>query len=423
MPLPKIPYYVSASLAVSCVAMLFGADTGMIGPITSMPTFRATFGHFSPVMHGVIVSSILLTGALTALLAGAFAHRFGHIRLVALGSLCYAVGAGIECASSLLGVFILGRLIKGIGEGLFLSNVFVQVSEMSPTSRRGIMTALPQALITIGIVFGYFVCYGTARLQSSASWRVPLAITSAMGLLFSNCIWITPFSPRWLISQGRFDEARVVIRSLDLDEKEQKELLAQTTAAAAEPGAVAGATLWDVLSQGCSEFGIAVSKPYRGRTAFGCFIMGMQQWAGIDGVLYYAPMLFQQAGLEGEQGSFLASGMSAVVIFAVTIPATIFADSWSRRTACIFGGIGMAAIMVLIGSLYAADIVRPGSAAAWVVIVSIFLYATVYSTSWAIAFRTFLVEFLPKRTRSSASSLAQGSNWVSGGPSSFSQKS
>ena len=74
MALPKIPLYVRGSLAMSCVAMLFGLDIGMIGPVTSMHSFRDAFGHFSPLIHGAIISSILLTGALTALIAGALAH-------------------------------------------------------------------------------------------------------------------------------------------------------------------------------------------------------------------------------------------------------------------------------------------------------------------------------------------------------------
>jgi sugar porter (SP) family MFS transporter len=380
-----------------------------------MPSFQATLGHFSAIMHGVIVSSILITGALSALVAGAFAHRFGHVRLVALGTLCYAVGAAIECGSTILGVFILGRLIKGVGEGLFLSNVYVQVSEMSPAAIRGIMTAMPQMFITLGIVIGYFMCYGTTQLgDSSASWRVPLGIASGLALLCANCIWITPLSPRWLITQGRIEEARAVVRQLGFDEEEEKELFAQVSDAVAESGIAADVTLWQTLYQTWTEFGYAFSKPYRGRTAFGCFMMGMQQWAGIDGVLYYAPILFQQAGLTGEKASFLASGASAVVILAVTIPATLFADRWGRRVASISGGIGMTVIMVIIGTMYAADLVHPDRGVGrWVVVVSIYLFAAVFSITWAISFRTYLVESLPKKTRSSASSLAQSSNWVS----------
>uniref|UniRef100_A0A8H7N632 Major facilitator superfamily (MFS) profile domain-containing protein n=1 Tax=Bionectria ochroleuca TaxID=29856 RepID=A0A8H7N632_BIOOC len=405
----RVPYYVRVSFAVSCVAMLFGMDTGSIGPVTAMPAFKATFGSFSPTMHGVIVSSVLIPGALTALIAGALAHRFGHIKLVALGSFIYSIGAAVECGAPILGVFILGRLIKGVGEGLFLSNVYVQVSEMSPSRVRGVMTALPQFLITTGVVCGYFICYGTIRLgTSSAAWRAPLAVISGLGLIFSNVFFICPPSPRWLSTKGRFNEARVVGEKLGLEPKELEQILSQSPLF---DGESANESVWQTLQQTWVEFGYAFSKPYRGRTAFGCFIMGMQQFSGIDGVLYYAPTLFTQAGLDGDQATFLASGVSAIVILATTIPATLFADVWGRRFASILGGVLITLLMLLMGSLYAGGQVGAGPGK-WVVIVSIYLFAIVFSATWAICFRTFLVESMPRKTRSSASSLAQSSNWM-----------
>ncbi|GJC78939.1 high-affinity glucose transporter [Colletotrichum liriopes] len=411
-----VPLYVRASIIASCVAMLFGInkrslDTGSIGPVTTMPSFRQTFGDFSPTMHGVIVSSVLIPGALSALVSGAMADRFGHVVLFALGAFVYGCGTGIECASPKLGVFIFGRLIKGVGEGMFLSNVYVQVSEMSPARVRGIMTALPQFSIVTGIVTGYFMCYGTALIGSSSlAWRLPLAVASLFGFALSSTYWIVPPSPRWLLSKGRLDEARIVLDTLGLDENERVELLEQSISEVQEHKA--DVTLQETLRQTFLEFGEAFSAPFRSRTAFGCFLMAMQQFSGIDGVLYYAPILFTQAGLDGEQATFLASGVSALVILAVTIPATFLADRWGRRTSSLLGGVLITALMLLMGSLYAAGEVHADSGAGkWVVIVSIYLFAIVYSCTWAIGFRTFMVESLPRKTRSSASSLAQSANW------------
>ncbi|KAF9881603.1 MFS sugar transporter [Colletotrichum karsti] len=383
-------------------------DTGSIGPVTTMPSFRETFGDFSPTMHGVIVSSVLIPGALSALVSGVMADRFGHVRLFALGAFIYGCGTGIECASPILGVFILGRLIKGIGEGMFLSNVYVQVSEISPARIRGIMTALPQFAIVTGIVTGYFMCYGTARFGlSTVAWRLPLAIASFLGFLFSLTYWVVPPSPRWLLAKGRPDEARLIVERLGLDEKEGEEMLELSSDGEHDPNA----PVLEILRQAFAGFREAFSAPYRSRTFFACFLLGMQQWSGIDGVLYYAPIIFTQAGLDGEQATFLASGVSALVILGATIPATFLADKWGRKTSTILGGTLITALMVLMGSLYAAGKVAGEGAGKWVVIVSVYLFAIVYSGTWAIGIRTFLVESLPRKTRSSASSLAQASNW------------
>ncbi|KAF4981153.1 hypothetical protein FZEAL_2987 [Fusarium zealandicum] len=349
----KIPLYASAGVATSCVAFLFGMDTGSIGPITTMASFKDTFGDFSATIHGVIVSTILIPGALTALIAGALANRFGHVKLITIGSIIFGIGAAIECGAPQLGVFIFGRLLKGVGEGLFLSNIYVQVSEMSPSRVRGIMTALPQFLIVSGIVTGFFTCYGTSRLgNSSLTWRLPLAIVAFLGLLLSMIYFIVPPSPRWLLSKGRVEEAQAVSRRLGLDEVEIKQLMTQASQSLGD--VEASETLWESISNNFREFRVAFSAPFRGRTAFACFIMGLQQFSGIDGVLYYAPILFTQAGLSGEKASFLASGVSAIVILVATIPATIFADRWGRRTSSIIGGVLITSLMLVMGSLYAA---------------------------------------------------------------------
>lgn len=380
-----------------------------------MTEFGKTFGEFSSTTHGLIVSSILPTAALSALVAGIFADKYGRVRLIILGSCIFGIGAAIECASVKLPMFIVGRLIKGVGEGQFLSTTFVQVAEISPTRGRGVVSSFPQFSTVCGLVMGFFICYGTTRIEgTSLSWRLPMALASFMAFAFAALCALVPPSPRWLLAKGRVDEARAVVGQLGLDPEEQEELLAQSSSGLEHAVDV---SLVESLRQTFAEFGQAFSPAFRARTAFGCFIMAFQQLAGIDGVLYYAPILFREAGLSSEKATFLASGVSALVIMGVTIPATIFVDHWGRRTSSLLGGVLITAIMLIIGSLYAADEVHSDRGAGrWVVIVCIYLFAVVFSATWAIGFRIFLVESLPRKTRSSASSLAQCSNWVSFNP-------
>lgn len=376
-----------------------------------MSSFTSTFGALTPTIHGIIVSSVLLPGSLSALVAGILADRYGRNRLIAVGSCVYGVGAAIECSATLLPVFITGRLIKGTGEGLFLSAAFVQVSEMSPARVRGVMTSIPQFGVVCGLVAGYFICYGTARIDGSASWRVPLGLGSVLGFGLSATTYFVPASPRWLLGMGRVEEARAIVAQLGLDEEEQRQLLEQAESTPLEhsPNLTFVASLKDMFR----DLREAFSQPFRSRTAFGCFLMAMQQFSGIDGVMYYAPLLFSQAGLSSERSSFFASGLSALVLLAVSIPATLMADFWGRRTSSILGGSLITFLMLLMGSLYASGEVHADSGAGrWVVIVSIYLFAIVFAGTWMVGFRAFLVESLPRKTRSSASSLAQSSNWV-----------
>lgn len=376
-----------------------------------MTSFKETFGEFSATVHGVIVSSILIGGVITSLISGILADRYGRPRMIALGSLIFGVGATLETTAFHLPTFVVGRLIKGVGEGIFLSTVYVLVAELSPAKRRGTVANIPQLNISSGILLGFFMCYGTAALPGSVSWRLPLGVQA--GLAFANAAAtsaLVPQSPRWLLATGREAGARAVIARLGLGEEEQQELLAQSGQSGLEHRP--DATFAESVHETVRAFREAFSAPVRARTAFGCFIMGMQQFSGIDGVLYYAPILFAQAGLGSAQASFLASGVSALVLLVVTIPATLMCDMWGRKTSSVVGGALISAIMSLMGSLYAADAVHPGTPAAWVVIVSIYLFGCVFSATWALGFRMYMIESLPRQTRSSGASLAQASNWV-----------
>ena len=104
--------------------------------------------------------------------------------------------------------------------------------------------------------------------------------------------------------------------------------------------------------------------------------------------------------------------MSAIVILVATIPATIFADKWGRRSSVVAGGLNMGIIMLLIGALYAAGAVHSTGAARWVVIVAVYVYVVLYCVSWSISCKVYAAEVQPQRTRASATNLAHGGNWI-----------
>jgi MFS family permease len=114
----KPPRYVLASYGCSLGGLLLGIDTGIIGPVTVMDFFVERFGHPSATVHGLIVSSILISAAVTSFLAGHVADVLGRPTGIAIGALLFGIGAAIEAAAIHLGMFMAGRVIAGIGEGL-----------------------------------------------------------------------------------------------------------------------------------------------------------------------------------------------------------------------------------------------------------------------------------------------------------------
>ena len=101
-------------------------------------------------------------------------------------------------------------------------------------------------------------------------------------------------------------------------------------------------------------------------------------------------------------------------MLAISIPASLYADNWGRRTSVITGGIGLSACMFVIGSLYAADNVHANTGAGrWFVIVLIFCFALLYVSTWGIVGKIYASEVQPAKTRAAANSLAQGLGFVS----------
>ncbi|KAJ5610509.1 hypothetical protein N7510_007228 [Penicillium lagena] len=402
------PKYMLACILCSVNGVLFGMDTGIIGPVTDMKDFKASFGGSqNSTIHGLIVSSILIPAALSSFFAGHVADRLGRPKGISIGVFIFGVGAAIEAGAVRLAMFIVGRVVEGLGEGLFIGNLVVLICEISPTSTRGALTTGPQLLITLGLVIGYFVSYGSSSLESSLSWRAPYILLASLSMILS-CVSLLclPQSPRWLALHGHHAKAEEVWDSLGVSraEREKVELQIEVTEIEVPTDLPRQRNIHKLLD--------IFSKDVWARTTLAVFMMGMQQMSGIDGVLYYAPLLFQKAGLASSEASFLASGVSAIVIFGVTIPGLLYADRWGRRHSIIYGGIGMGIIMFLMGGLYAGNAVHKSSGAGrWIVIVSIYIFAALYSVTWGITMKVYSAEIQPQRTRASATTLAHSSNW------------
>ncbi|RAK91631.1 MFS general substrate transporter [Aspergillus costaricaensis CBS 115574] len=280
--------------------------------------------------------------------------------VISIGALIFAIGATLEAAAVHIGIYI---------------------CEISPPRVRGALTTGLQLLVTLGLTIGFFTCYGTSRMKSSYSWRTPFIILACLATTFSvaSLLWLN-LSPR---CQAEHEKAEI-------------EQTQGVPPASSDKHAPSASHRQDRLVD--HKFSDLFSKNVRTRTFWRCF-----SWACSNSAeLMYAPLLFEKAGLDSSDASFFASGVSAIVIFAVTIPALIWADRWGRRRSSIYGGIGLAVTMFLIGGLYAGNAVYNSTGAGrWS-----------YTLSRAVGIKIYAAEIQPQRTRASATSLAHGSNWA-----------
>ncbi|KAI5799038.1 general substrate transporter [Geopyxis carbonaria] len=399
MKMRNLPPYVWCAAFTSIGGFVFGFDTGSIGPVTLMPAFKSTFGTLTPTIQGLLVSSILLPAALSSLLAGPLSDRFSRTHTISAGATLFSLGALICALSGLrtpsLAPLFVGRCIAGLGEGLFLSPITVYTLEISPRAARGRVAGLCQLFISTGIMVGYFTCYGTLQHKPALSWRTPFVVQIATStLLAAGAPWL-PHSPRWLLLVGRRPAAAAALTTLGVPNAEAAEVLAHSKAP------TSGGTLrasW--------------APALRSRTALAVYMMATQQLAGIDGVLYYAPMLFSQAGLSSSSAAFLASGVTGIVNVVFTALAQAFMDRFRRRPVLLYGGVAMAAAMTTIGALYSHPATAEHPAAFRSVVALIFVYFIAFIVSWGIVVRIHVSEAQPVHTRASVAAQAQSANWV-----------
>jgi len=169
----------------------------------------------------------------------------------------------------------------------------VFVAENCPPAVRGRITGLFQEFLVIGSTFAYWLNYGVALhiKPSTKQWRIPVAIQIIPGGFLLIGLFFLKESPRWLMKQGRYEEAiesLAYIRQETTTSPDIVQEIAEIRAALDEELALTEGVTWKEC--------ITPGNRYRFFTGF-C-IMFFQQFSGTNSIGYYVsssiPLIFRK---------------------------------------------------------------------------------------------------------------------------------
>ncbi len=202
------------SLHISLAGLLYGLDTGSIGPITEMPQFIESVGKLSDSTQGLYVSSVLLFAGLSSVADGYLADLFSRKYTVFFGAVFAFIGALESASASNLRQLFIARAIYGVGIGIGVSTSVVYLVEIAPTAQRRSIWLYVSASDHGGHCSGISHRLQSSKLSGSAAWRVPFMVQMGVALLLAAGIPFLPYSPRWLMQNGREHEALDTLKLL-----------------------------------------------------------------------------------------------------------------------------------------------------------------------------------------------------------------
>ena len=413
-------YLISIVMVAVIGGLLFGYDTAVIsGAEKGLQAFfmNATDFEYNDLWHGLTSASALIGCIIGSALSGLLSTNLGRKKSLFIAGLLFFVSAlgsmepefmfftHGEPSFSLLLMFNFYRVIGGIGVGLASAICPVYIGEVAPKQIRGMLVSWNQFAIIFGQLVVYFVNFfilgqhlqplveemgrGLAAINPAAQWTVTTGWRYMFGSeavpagLFALLICFVPETPRYLVSIGRDQSALAVLSKINGERRATKILedIKSTLAVKTEPLMTYGSL--------CIFVGIMLSV--------------FQQAVGINAVLYYAPRIFGDMGMESPM---MITVFMGVINILFTLVAIFPVEKGGRKPLLIYGSLGMA-----IGALGVAfTFGQPGLE--MVTAVSLLVYSASFMFSWGPITWVLIAEIFPNTIRGAAVAIAVAFQWI-----------
>ena len=372
------------SIVAALAGFLFGFDTVVI---SGADQELQSLWNTSNLFHGSIVMSMALWGTVIGALTASYpCDKFGRKKtLLIIGVLFFisAIGSGLSTNPFMFSFF---RFIGGIGVGSSTIAGPTYISEIAPASIRGRLVALYQFNIVFGILVAYISNYSLQNFGTEP-WRWMIGIEAIPAFIYLLGIYNIPFSPRWLLISDKKNHSLAnqifkKINGRDLDTSEIKDIINKEH-------------VNDKL------FTLKYIKPL----VLAFLISFFNQLSGINAFLYYAPRIFETAGLRTDSALLSSIGIGLVnIIF--TLIGMYMIDRTGRRTLIKIGSIGYIFSLTMVGVSFLLD---------WkgiLIPLFLFIFIASHAIGQGAVIWVFISEIFPNHLRAKGQSFGSSIHWI-----------
>ena len=375
------------SVTSALAGFLFGFDTVVISGAeqTIQSLWKLGAG-----MHGVAMGAALYGTVVGSLLGGWPTDRIGRKATLLLIGIFYLAGAIWSAVATDVYSFIIARAIGGLGIGISTVAAPLYISEIAPAKYRGRLAGMFQ----FNIVFGILVAFLSNSLlagKGENAWRWMLGVAAFPSLIYTMLCFGLPESPRWLLSR-KGDRAKGV-KVLQLIEPDA-------------PPATIEAEADRILAASSERTSTARFWTWRLRIPIllAFLVAFFNQMSGINAVLYFAPRIFEMAGL-GAKAALLQSIGIGVTNLIFTFVGLWLIDRLGRRTLLFIGSFGYIISLGLVAWAFFTQHFT-------IVPVCIFSFIAAHAVGQGAVIWVLISEIFPDRHRAEGQALGSFTHWI-----------